>query len=451
MLHRKVRENNMADIRPFRAVRPQSKYAKEVAALPYDVVSREEAKEEIKKHPLTFLKMDRPETSFSDDVPYNDPRVYPKAREIFETEMNDGVYISDDAKHYYIYELTMDGRVQTGIAAVASVDDYDNNVIKKHENTRAEKELDRINHVDQMSAQTGPIFLAYREDRTISQIVSEIKAEIDSLENNPECKRDILTDDISSERAALLCDFKSDDGIRHRVIRIDSSEDNIAIQEAFKNIDSIYIADGHHRAASAVKVSKMRRKENPDYAGDEEFNYFLSVLFPDNELKILSYNRVVKDLNGYSDDEFVSKLCKRFELLSSGEGEEFPAEKNEFSMYLPNENMHGGTYYVFRFREEDIPSDPVGSLDVSLLQNLLLDPILGIKDPRTDERIDFVGGIRGMGELVKRCHEDMAVAFYMYPTSISELFNVADAHLLMPPKSTWFEPKLRSGLFIHCI
>lgn len=439
----------MADIRPFMAVRPKSEYAKEVAALPYDVVSRSEAKEEIKKHPKSFLAIDRPETSFSDDVPYNDSKVYPKAREIYEEEKKDGIYVSDEGKHYYIYELSMDGRVQTGIAAVSSVDDYENNVIKKHENTRAEKELDRINHVDKMSAQTGPIFLAYRKNNTISGIVSEIKSEIDALEKNPDCERDILSDDISSDRATLLCDFKSDDEIRHRVIRIDSSSDNEKIEQAFKGIDSIYIADGHHRAASAVKVSKKRREENPGFTGEEEFNYFLSVLFPDEELKILPYNRVVKDLSGMSDDDFVNLLCEKFELLSSGEGEEYPVHKNEFTMYIPGGNVNGGTYYVFRFRREDIPSDPVGSLDVSLLQNLLLDPVLGIKDPRTDERIDFVGGIRGMSELVRRCHEDMAVAFYMYPTSIAELFSVADAHLLMPPKSTWFEPKLRSGLLIH--
>lgn len=439
----------MANIRPFKALRPKSEYAKEVAALPYDVVSRAEAKEEIEKHPMSFLKIDRPETSFPDAVPYNAPEVYPKAKELFEAEKKNGIYITDSDRHYYIYELTMDGRVQTGIAAVSSVDDYENNVIKKHENTRAEKELDRINHVDQVSAQTGPIFLAYRENETISRIVNSVKSGIDALEKNPDCERDVLNDEISTDRATLLCDFKSDDGIRHRVIRIDSAEDNSAIQKAFQNIDSIYIADGHHRAASAVKVSKMRREENPDFTGEEEFNFFLSVLFPDSELKILPYNRVVKDLNGLSDDEFVSKLCDRFELLSSGEGEEFPVHKGEFTMYLPGGNVNGGTYYVYRFRDSDIPSDPVGELDVSLLQNLLLDPILGIKDPRTDERIDFVGGIRGMGELVKRCHEDMAVAFYMYPTSISELFSVADAHLLMPPKSTWFEPKLRSGLLFH--
>lgn len=439
----------MADIRPFKAIRPKSEYAKEVAALPYDVVSRSEAKEEIEKHSKSFLAIDRPETSFPDSVPYNDPKVYPKAREIYEKEKREGIYISDEGKHYYIYELTMDGRIQTGIAAVSSVDDYENNVIKKHENTRAEKELDRINHVDKMSAQTGPIFLAYRKNETISGIVSEIKSEVDELEKNPDCERDVLDDSIKTDRATLLCDFKSDDGIRHRVIRIDSSSDNAKIEEAFKGIDSIYIADGHHRAASAVKVSKKRREENPNYSGDEEFNFFLSVLFPDEELKILSYNRVVKDLNGLSEEEFLEKISRHCTLLSSGEGEEYPSKKGEFTLYLPGENQNKGSYYVFRFNEDKIPSDPVGSLDVSLLQNLILDPILNIKDPRTDERIDFVGGIRGMKELVNRCHSDMKLAFYMYPTSITELFNVADAKLLMPPKSTWFEPKLRSGLFIH--
>ena len=312
----------------------------------------------------------------------------------------------------------MDGRTQTGIVACASIDDYLNNVIKKHENTRADKELDRINHVDTCSAQTGPIFLAYRANAVISAEVAKAKQE------------------------KPVYSFTAVDGIRHQVWKISSKESVEAIENAFAGINQIYIADGHHRAASAVKVGLRRREANPGYTGKEEFNYFLSVLFPDEELMIMPYNRVVKDLNGLSEEEFMAKIKDKF-TVSESSTQVAPSKKGEFGMYL------GKKWYTLTAKEEILSSDPVDGLDVAVLQNNVLEPLLGIHDPKTDKRIDFVGGIRGLGELERRCSEDCVLAFSMYATSIGELFAVADAGLLMPPKSTWFEPKLRSGLFIH--
>ena len=412
----------MAVIKPFIAVRPDAKVADRVAALPYDVYNRAEAVKEVKREPLSFLKIDRAETQFPDSVDTYAPEVYDKAKEIFESMVSDGTYITDSDECYYIYSLTMDGRCQTGIVACASVDDYVNNVIKKHENTREEKEQDRIRHVDTLSAQTGPIFLAYRSKKEINDIVSRVMAD-----EKP------------------LYDFTAVDGISHTVWKIADKADVENIKETFANIGEIYIADGHHRAASAVKVGLKRRKENPGYDGTEEFNYFLSVLFPDDQLMIMDYNRSVKDLNGLTEEEFLKKIKQNFEIESLKEAAH-PDKKGKVSMYL------SGKWYMLTAKEEllDI-KDPVLSLDVSLLQNYLLEPVLGIKDPRTDDRIDFIGGIRGLKELEKRAESDMKVSFAMYPTSIGELFSVADAGLLMPPKSTWFEPKLRSGLFIHRI
>lgn len=410
----------MAVIRPFECVRPEESVADRVAALPYDVYNRKEACREVKREPLSFLRIDRAETQFDDSVDTYAPEVYLKAKELLENAIQDKVFITDTDKAYYIYELTMDGRTQTGIVACASIDDYASNVIKKHENTRADKELDRITHVDTCSAQTGPIFLAYRSNEIINQEVDKAKKE------------------------KSLYDFVSEDGIRHQVWKISDEAAVANIQKAFAGISSIYIADGHHRAASAVKVGFKRREANPGYTGQEEFNYFLSVLFPDEQLKILDYNRVIKDLNGYSEEEFISQLKKCFEVETSA-SQVKPAKRGEFGMYL------GSRWYRLTAKPEILSEDPVDGLDVSLLQNNVLTPILGIDDPKTDKRIDFVGGIRGIGELERRCSEDCVLAFSMYPTSIQELFAVADAGRLMPPKSTWFEPKLRSGLFIHKI
>lgn len=410
----------MALIKPFECVRPNEKDAARVAALPYDVYNRQEAVCEVKREPLSFLKIDRAETQFDDSTDTYAPEVYAKAKELFEEALADKTFITDTDKTYYIYALTMDKRTQTGIVACASIDDYLNNVIKKHENTRADKEVDRITHVDTLSAQTGPIFLAYRADSVINDAVKKTK-----------------------ENKALY-DFISPDGIRHQVWKMTDITLVENVRKAFERIDSVYIADGHHRAASAVKVGLKRRQENPGYTGNEEFNYFLSVLFPDEELMILPYNRVVKDLNGYTQEEFLNKIKEKFDIAESDK-QVSPDKKGTFGMYL------GGKWYKLTAHKDIMSDDPVDGLDVAVLQDNLLAPVLGIGDPKTDKRIDFAGGIRGLSELEKRCREDCVVAFSMYATSIAELFAVADAGKLMPPKSTWFEPKLRSGLFIHRI
>ena len=425
----------MAKVLPFVCVRPAAEKAEKIAALPYDVYSRSEAAEVVKKNPQSFLAIDRAETQFAPDMDMYADCVYEKAAGMIQEWKANGSFVCDTEKSYYVYELTMNGRVQTGIAACASIDDYVEGRIKKHENTREDKEIDRIRHVDTCSAQTGPIFLAYRANAVINAVVTETK------------------------QGTPLYDFVSEDGIRHRVFKIAADKAVSDIERAFAGIEQIYIADGHHRAASAVKVGLKRRAEQPDYTGAEEFNYFLSVLFPDEELMIMDYNRVVKDLNGLSKEVFLAKMQELFIVEKVGKtdgaegivtsdgqklsGKPAPRQKGEFAMFFEED------WYRCKMRAEDIPADPVDGLDVSVLQNVLLAPVLGIEDPKTNKRIDFVGGIRGLKELERRCHEDCAVAFAMYPTSIQELFAVADAGLLMPPKSTWFEPKLRSGLFIH--
>ena len=410
----------MAVVKPFSCVRPDADLASRVAALPYDVYDRAEAKIEVNREPLSFLAIDRAETQFDDSVDMYSPQVYNKAKDLFEARVADKTFITDQDKTYYIYALTMDGRTQTGLVACASIDDYLNNVIKKHENTRAEKEVDRIKHVDTLSAQTGPIFLAYRADEVITGAVN------------------------STKESPCLYDFVSPDGIRHQVWKMTDESMVSDVDKAFESIDSIYIADGHHRAASAVKVGLKRREENPGFTGDEEFNFFLAVLFPDEELKILPYNRVVKDLNGLSKEAFLSKVEDNFEL-SMSDVPVSPDKKGTYGMFLDN------TWYLLKAKGKILSDDAVDGLDVAVLQNSLLEPVLGITDPKTDKRIDFVGGIRGLKELERRCSLDCVVAFSMYPTSISELFEVSDNNRLMPPKSTWFEPKLRSGLFIHRI
>ena len=408
----------MAVIKPFSAYRPRKDIVSQVAALPYDVYNREEAKKAVEGKPLSFLRIDRAETAFDDSVDIYAPCVYEKAKELLDNMIANGEYIKDNQDIYYIYELTMDGRKQTGIVACASIDDYESGVIKKHENTREDKELDRITHVDTCNAQTGPIFLAYRAQADIDEVVNRVRLQ------QPEYS------------------FTSEDGISHVVWLIDRPTDIETIRNSFENLSQIYIADGHHRAASAVKVGFKRRTENPSHQGTEEYNYFLSVLFPHNQLKILPYNRVIRDLNGYSEDAFLEKLRVCFDVVKVNEAYS-PSDKGEYGMYLD------GQWYKLSVKKEYLSNDPVAGLDVSILQDNVLGPILGIEDPRTDKRIDFVGGIRGLSELERRASSDMKLAFSMYPTSIEELFSVADANMLMPPKSTWFEPKLRSGIFIH--
>ncbi len=408
----------MATVKPFLCVRPEPSVASRVAALPYDVYNREEAKAEAAKEPLSFLRIDRAETQFPDSVDIYADCVYEKAKELLDGMVADGTFVEDDVPCYYIYELTMDGRAQTGIVACSSIDEYLNGTIRKHENTRADKEADRIRHVDTCNAQTGPIFLSYRSRDDINAIIS------------------------GEKKKAPLYDFVSSDGIRHTVWRIADGAQVEALKKCFEAVPHTYIADGHHRAASAVKVGLKRREENPGYRGDEPYNFFLSVLFPDDELLILDYNRVVKDLNGLSEAEFLGKIGENFDVETIGTEAYRPKKKGQFGMYLD------GCWYCLTARREET-GDPVADLDVSVLQEEILRPVLGIGDPRTDSRIDFIGGIRGLSELTRRCHTDMKAAFSMYPTSIRELFQVADAGRLMPPKSTWFEPKLRSGLFIH--
>ena len=410
----------MAVIRPFRAIRPDDGRAAEVAALPYDVYDREEAFLEVQGKPYSFLNIDRPETQFDAAMDIYDPAVYEKADEMLRGWLAEGVLKKEEKPCYYVYALTMDGRTQTGLVAASAVDDYISGVIKKHENTRADKEQDRVNHVDRTSMQTGPIFLAYRPVEGLRRLFNEVKAE------------------------APLCDFTSADGIRHACWKIDDDTRIRMITDAFAAVPNTYIADGHHRAASAVRVALKRRESHPDFTGAEEFNFFLSVIFPMDELKILDYNRVVKDLNGLSEEAFLTRISADFTVSSAETGIPLrPSQKGEFGMFLKDK------WYVLKVKPEHMTKDPVKGLDVSLLQDLLLSPVLGIKDPKTDKRIEFIGGIRGLRELELRVHEGMAVAFSMYPTSMDELFSVADAGLLMPPKSTWFEPKLRSGLFIH--
>ncbi len=410
----------MAKIRPFRGIRPAAGKEAEIAALPYDVYNREEARKAVEGRPLSFLRIDRAETELPEDIDLYAPEVYEKAKELLWNMVERGDFIQDEDPCYYLYELTMNGRSQSGIVACASIDDYLNGVIKKHENTRREKEEDRVRHVDICDAQTGPIFLAYRNQESLKQLIAEVK------------------------ETEVLFDFTSEDGIRHRGWKIAEAEKIRAISENFQKMNALYIADGHHRAASAVRVGQKRREEHPDYTGEEEFNYFLSVIFPDDELLIMDYNRVVRDLNGLTPEEFLDRIKKVFavEELSSAE---HPKKKGQVSLFLKDK------CYLLTLKPEFENPDPVEGLDVSILQNQILKPVLGIEDPKTDKRIDFVGGVRGLSELERRVHTDMQVAFAMYPTSIGELFSVADAHLLMPPKSTWFEPKLRSGLFIHAL
>lgn len=410
----------MPVIRPFCAIRPADGLAERIAALPYDVYDRAEARAAVAGAPLSFLNIDRPETQFEEGHDMYAPEVYQRAHDLLWGMKEDGSLIEDPRPCYYLYELTMDGRAQTGIVACASIDDYERGVIRKHENTRAEKEKDRIRHVDACGAQTGPIFLAYRQTETLREIVRHAKTE------------------------PPIFAFTSEDSITHRGWKIEDREEITAIASAFEAIDRIYIADGHHRAASAVKVGLQRRAEHPDYRGDEEFNYFLSVLFPDEELMILDYNRVVKDLNGLSPEAFLERIAGSWSV-EAADGPLRPAKKGEVGLYLQDR------WYRLQICPQLCSDDPVEGLDVSLLQKHLLEPVLNIKDPRTDPRVDFVGGIRGLAELERRVHTDCAAAFSMYPTSIGELFAVADAGRLMPPKSTWFEPKLRSGLFIHRI
>lgn len=412
----------MAIVRPFNGIRPAEGKETRIASLPYDVMNREEAKRMAGENELSFLHVVRAEIDVPDEISAYDDSVYEGARNRLSQMIKDGNLVQDDDSVFYIYRQIMDGRVQTGLVGCASIDDYMNGIIKKHEFTREAKEVDRIKHFDTCDANTAPIFLTYRKNDQVNQLINDwIKF------NKP------------------VYNFTSEDEITHIVWKISEPAVNDQLQGLFESINYLYIADGHHRSASAVKVGKKRREENPNYTGEEEFNYFLSVIFPDEDLFIMDYNRVVKDLNGHSKEEFMKAIEEKFEVKEyESNGAYSPRVKHEFGMYLGNQ------WYRLRAKEDSFDiKDTVNSLDAAILQNNLLHPILGIEDPRKDERIDFVGGIRGLKELERRVSEDMEIAFSMCPTTIEDLMSVADDQKVMPPKSTWFEPKLRSGLFVH--
>ncbi len=411
----------MAVIKPFKALRPSKELTEKVASLPYDVMNRKEAKEMAKGNDISFLHVVRSEMDVPEEMSQYDEKVYLKAKENLDKFEKDGVLVQDNTENLYIYRQIMNGRVQTGIVACTSVDEYLNNTIKKHEFTRPEKEQDRINNFDYCDANTAPIFLTYKKNDKVNSIINDwIKF------HNPEFN------------------FTTEDDITHIGWVIDNSDVVKEITDLFAKIDYLYIADGHHRSASSSKVALKRREQFPNYDGTEEFNYFMSVIFPDDDLFIMDYNRVVQDLNGNDVKSFLEKISEKFDVQEVGKDAFKPSEPKTFGMFLDN-NWYKLTAKPGTFNSED----PVLKLDVSVLQNNLLNPILGIDNPRTNTRIDFVGGLRGLIELEKRVNEGMAVAFSMYPTTMDDLIGIADANEVMPPKSTWFEPKLRSGLFTH--
>lgn len=411
----------MATFKPFKSIRPKDEFAEKVAALPYDVMNSDEAREMVEGNPYSFLHIDKAEIDLPKGTELYSKAVYEKAAANLKKLVDDGICIKDETPCFFIYRQIMNGRSQTGLVGCASIDDYINNIIKKHELTRADKEQDRINHVDTCNANTGPIFLTYKNGDAVKKAIAEWQAS-----NKP------------------VYDFTAD-GVRQTVWVIDDENVNSLISDEFAKIDYLYIADGHHRCASAVKVGLKRREANPDYNGTEEFNRFLAVCFPSDELEIMDYNRVIKDLNGMTKDQLLTKISQYFDFEVAPQGKPFkPEAKHTFGMFVQ------GRWYKLTAKSGTFDeNDPISQLDVSILQNNLISPILGIDDPRTDKRIDFVGGIRGLEELEKRATTDMALAFSMYPTTLDDLMAIADAGLIMPPKSTWFEPKLLSGLFIH--
>ncbi|HCX31842.1 MAG TPA: DUF1015 domain-containing protein [Blastocatellia bacterium] len=408
----------MAAIRPFPALRPPTARVDRVASVPYDVVNTDEARALAANNPLSFLHVSRPEIDLPEATdPYSDP-VYRKALENFEKLTIDCPLETEDAPSIYLYRLIMGDHEQVGVVACCSIDEYDQDRIRKHERTRRDKEDDRTRHMLVLRAQTGPVFLTYRASRDIDTMVME------------------------TMMANAIFDFTADDGIQHTVWRV---PDPVRFVHAFREIPFLYIADGHHRAASAARAHAELKEQSFGYTGDEEYNFFLAVMFPDDQLQILPYNRAVRDLNGMSSSEFLETLRKTFDVAP--DGSPAPASGGQWSMYLD-----GRWYKLSLPASAPAPQGIVASLDVSILQDRLLDPILGIKDIRPDKRIDFIGGMRGTGELERLVNEGKAaVAFSLYPTTIKDLLQVSDAGEIMPPKSTWFEPKLRDGLLIHTI
>lgn len=414
----------MAIFRPFKALRPPKNIADKVAAKPYDVINTQEARKEAEGNPYSLLHITRAEIDLPVGTDEHDPRVYEKAKENFQKFIENKWLLADDEAYFYIYAQTMWGKTQYGIVGCASIDDYFNNVIKKHELTRKDKEEDRMKHVRVTNANVEPVFFAYKS-----------LPELDNL---------ILSYAKGHEP---IYDFTANDGVGHHFWVINEKEINEKIQKLFAQMPALYVADGHHRTAAAALVGKEKREQHPNFTGNEEFNYFMAVAFPDNQLTIIDYNRVVKDLNGLSKDEFLQKLSEFFDIENKGTGEFKPNKLHNFSMYL------GGNWYSLTAKKGTYnDNDPIGVLDVTILSDLVLNNLLGIKDLRTDKRIDFVGGIRGLGELKRRVDSgEMTVAFALYPVSMKQLMDIADSGNIMPPKTTWFEPKLRSGLSIHLL
>jgi uncharacterized protein (DUF1015 family) len=413
-----AREKLVADIRPFKALRPLAERAAQVASVPYDVVNTEEARALAADNPLSFLHVSRPEIDLLEGTDIHSDQVYRKALENFDKLTKECPLLAEEAPSIYLYRLIMGEHEQVGLVAACSIDEYDQDLIRKHERTRRDKEDDRTRHMLVLKAQTGPVFLTYRASREIDSMVMETM-----IPN-------------------ALFDFTAEDGIQHTIWRV---PDPVRFVQAFREVPALYIADGHHRAASAARARAELKEQSFGHTGDEDYNFFLAVMFPDDQLQILPYNRAVRDLNGLSSAEFLDSIRKSFEVIEQGSSE--PAERGEWGMYLE------GRWYTLKFPAgASPPQGIVDSLDVSILQDRLLDPILGIKDVRTDKRIDFIGGMRGTKELERLVDEGKAaVAFSLFPTTIDDLLRVSDAGEIMPPKSTWFEPKLRDGLLIHTI
>ena len=420
----------MARIRPFRALRPYPELAAKVASPPYDVLSSDEARVMADGNPVSFLHVNKPEIDLPQDTDPYAPEVYAKGAENLGRLIEDGVYLREEKPALYLYRQVMGDHVQTGIAVGASVEEYETGRIKKHEHTRQKKEDDRTRHIDALDANTGPVFLTYKARPEIDAHVAR------------------LTED------APVYDFVAPDGIRHTVWVVDEDAERDTLVRAFSEIDDLYVADGHHRSAAATRVCQARRAANPKHTGEEPYNFFLSMIFPDDQMMILDYNRIVRDLNGHSETELLAQIGTKFTVEPLGDAKASktdilhdplrPGRAKSFLMYLD------GRWYHLDARPGTWPDDPVARLDVAVLQDNLLAPILGIGDPRSDERIDFVGVMRGLVELEKRVDSgEFQVAFALYPTSIADLFAVADAGQVMPPKSTWFEPKLRSGLIVR--
>lgn len=415
----------MVEIRAFRAFTPTPERAKDIASLPYDVLTNQEGKNLTKNNPFSFLHVEKASIDLSNDIDENSIEVHQKAKENFNNLISQKLLVQAKTPSLYLYQQIMGNHKQIGIVATTSIAEYDQNIIKKHEHTREDKEKDRTQHIDTVNANTGPVFLTYKNQKSIDAIIAKL------IINKP------------------FIDFKAEDNIEHSLWEISNNSDIQAITKEFKNIRCLYIADGHHRTAAASNVCKRRKSKNKSHNGSESYNYFLSVIFPDNQVKVLDYNRALKTMNGFTHETLMLKLKEKFEIskISVSDPEEAkPKSRFSFTMFI------AGECYRLKTMPKFIPQNsPVNSLDVAILQNEILNPLFGISNPRTDKNIEFIGGIRGMRELVNRCQEDCKIAFALYPTGLDQLMQIADAGEVMPPKSTWFEPKLRSGLIVNIL